>query len=77
MGDLGNIMIDHQGAGSGQWLCKDLKVSDIVGRGLVITENEDDQGLGNYGSSLIDGNGGQGILGGIIGRSHYIYTERK
>ena len=43
--------------------------ANIIGRGLIIHENEDDLGLGPYDASKINGNSGKRIACAIIGIS--------
>lgn len=58
MGDLGNITADTAGRALFRFQNNDLKVTDIIGRSLVVTENADDLGRGQNSNSKIDGNSG-------------------
>jgi Cu-Zn family superoxide dismutase len=70
VGDLGNIKVNSKG------ICK-TKMSDkviklrgkysIIGRSVVIHEDEDDLGLGNHSDSLKTGHAGKKITCGVIG----------
>lgn len=73
VGDLGNLSVDKNG-------CVDYKIADnyiklrgsaanIIGRGLIIHEDEDDCGNGDNQASLINGNSGKRIACAIIGYS--------
>ncbi|KAH0947694.1 hypothetical protein HN011_004304 [Eciton burchellii] len=68
-GDLGNISADATGKAIFWKLYKFLKISDIIGRSLVITENPDDLGKSDNPESKINGNSGTGLTCGIIARS--------
>jgi Cu/Zn superoxide dismutase len=68
-GDLGNITADMRGNVDVVLRSKKLKirgVNSIVGRAVVIHENEDDLGRGNNPQSLVNGNSGDRIACGII-----------
>ena len=71
IGDLGNLIVDNKG-------CANYKIEDnliklrgsicnIIGRGLIIHENEDDCGQGTNKASLLNGNAGKRIACAIIG----------
>ncbi|KAG8041681.1 hypothetical protein G9C98_000679 [Cotesia typhae] len=77
MGDLGNIIADKAGRALFRFQNNDIKVSDIIGRSLVVTENEDDLGKGQNLNSKIDGNSGSKIACGIIARSCGIFENVK
>lgn len=62
MGDLGNIIADKAGRALFRFQNNDIKISDIIGRSLVVTENEDDLGKGENLNSKIDGNSGSKYL---------------
>jgi len=68
-GDLGNITADQTGRASFRIVDSVLKVWDIIGRGIVVSENKDDLGLGSSLLSKINGNCGSGLACGIIARS--------
>jgi Cu/Zn superoxide dismutase len=61
-GDLGNISADATGKATFWKIDKFLKISDIIGRSLVITENPDDLGKGDNTESKINGNSGTGYI---------------
>lgn len=72
VGDLGNVEVDENGWGDLIFESNRVKVWDIIGRSMVITENEDD-----LKSSSKDGNSGNGILCGIIARSAGAFENTK
>lgn len=71
VGDLGNLTTDINGCAKYQMEDKVIKlrgnVANIIGRGLIIHEKEDDCGLGNNETSKINGNAGKRIACAIIG----------
>lgn len=77
VGDLGNISINENGEGRFRIIDTHVKVWDIIGRGVVITEREDDLGQGSHPDSKINGHSGRGVLGGVIARSAGIGENRK
>lgn len=76
-GDLGNIEADKSGRATFRFIDKIVVVPDIIGRSIVVTEQEDDFGLGNGENSLIDGNSGKRLAYGIIARSAGIFQNFK
>ncbi len=60
-GDLGNIYVNEQGEARFRLAPLKLNMWDIIGRGLVITEHQDDLGKGNNTTSKVDGNAGKGV----------------
>jgi len=58
VGDLGNVLADTTGRATFRKMDKFLKVSDIIGRSLVITKDSDDLGRGDSPESKINGNSG-------------------
>lgn len=78
VGDLGNIIANKSGRAAFRFEDKLVKVSDIIGRSLVVTAEEDDLGKGNNERSRIDGNSGDGRLAcGIIARSAGLFQNPK
>jgi Cu-Zn family superoxide dismutase len=71
VGDLGNIVTDSKGCAKYRVMDHMIKLrgmkSNIIGRGLVIHENEDDCGMGDNNESLVNGNSGKRIACAIIG----------
>lgn len=71
VGDLGNIITDKNGFAKYRITDSLIKLrgtkSNIIGRGLVIHEDEDDCGLGNMPDSLTTGNSGKRIACAVIG----------
>ncbi|XP_058789485.1 copper chaperone for superoxide dismutase isoform X2 [Phymastichus coffea] len=59
VGDLGNVVADKTGKVTFKILDNMLKVQDIIGRSLVVTEKEDDLGKGKFPESKINGNSGK------------------
>ncbi|XKL67413.1 hypothetical protein PGB90_002904 [Kerria lacca] len=76
-GDLGNITVDENGRTQFRFIDNVLKVWDIIGRTIVITENADDLGKGTNQQSLIDGNSGKKLGCGIIARSAGLFKNDK
>uniref|UniRef100_A0A6C0DJU3 superoxide dismutase n=1 Tax=viral metagenome TaxID=1070528 RepID=A0A6C0DJU3_9ZZZZ len=71
VGDLGNLITDKNGFAKYRITDSLIKLrgtkSNIIGRGLVIHEDEDDCGLGNMPDSLTTGNSGKRIACAVIG----------
>ena len=67
-GDLGNILADAEGRCVSRVIA-DVCLDDIIGRMLVIHDDEDDLGLGGDDESLKTGNAGTRIACGVIGRA--------
>ena len=71
VGDLGNLETNNNGIAHYRRVDNIIKLRgtkcNIVGRGLIIHENEDDCGLGNMPDSLTTGNAGKRIACAIIG----------
>ncbi|CEG82761.1 hypothetical protein RMATCC62417_16775 [Rhizopus microsporus] len=72
VGDLGNITVDENGWGDLVVESNRIKVWDVIGRSMVITENEDD-----LSPSSEDGHSGNGLLCGIIARSAGAFENTK
>lgn len=72
VGDLGNIVSDMDGCAKYSFFDDIVKLrgkSNIIGRCLVIHEDEDDCGFGGNESSLKTGNSGKRIACSVIGYS--------
>jgi Cu-Zn family superoxide dismutase len=73
VGDLGNLISNRNGIAHYVRIDNVIKLrgtkANIIGRGLVIHENEDDCGLGNTPLSLTTGNSGKRIACAVIGYS--------
>ena len=72
VGDLGNIQTDQNGNAKYEFYDSIIKLrgfANILGRGLIIHEIEDDCGNGNNIESLKTGNAGKRIACAIIGYS--------
>lgn len=73
IGDLGNISTNSKGEAKYIFYDNMIKLrgnkSNIIGRGLIIHEDEDDCGLGNNKESLKTGNAGKRIACAVIGYS--------
>ena len=72
IGDLGNVIVDENGWGDLVIESSRVKVWDIIGRSIVVTEKEDD-----LKDTTADGNSGDGILCGIIARSAGAFENTK
>lgn len=82
VGDLGNIEVDEKGWGDLVLESKRLKVWDIIGRSVVVTENEDRFGASSTAAAATtktkdDGGSGRGIICGIIARSAGVFENAK
>lgn len=70
VGDLGNLITDSKGEA---FYCMEDNMiqlkgkNSILGRGLIIHQDEDDCGLGNNAESLKTGNAGKRIACAVIG----------
>ena len=73
VGDLGNITVNNKGYAKYSFYDNMIKLrgtkSNIIGRGLIIHEDEDDCGKGGNDESLKTGNSGKRIGCGVIGFS--------
>ena len=69
---LGNIEADESGVANVNIEDRQVKLigpHSVIGRSIVIKSNEDDLGKGGHENSLLSGNSGQRIAGGVIGIS--------
>ncbi|KAM4045671.1 superoxide dismutase [Cu-Zn] B-like [Anomaloglossus baeobatrachus] len=71
VGDLGNIRSSN---GKAEFEIKDKRISlkgplSVIGRTVVVHENEDDLGKGGNEESLVTGNAGRRLACGVIGFS--------
>ncbi|KAK3907898.1 Copper chaperone for superoxide dismutase [Frankliniella fusca] len=76
-GDLGNVEAGADGRAVFRIVDPILKVWDIIGRSIVVTDSEDDFGLTANEQSKIDGNSGQRLACGIIARSAGLFENSK
>lgn len=76
-GDLGNIVADADGRATFRIVDNVLKVWDIIGRSIAITERADDLGKGGDAQSKIDGNSGESLACGVIARSAGLFQNSK
>ncbi|XP_069746208.1 superoxide dismutase [Cu-Zn]-like [Narcine bancroftii] len=70
VGDLGNIEAGDDGVAKFEMHDRLIRLAgnySIIGRTLVVTENEDDLGKGENEGSITGGNAGKGVAWGIIG----------
>ena len=70
VGDLGNIVANDKGIAKINILDKLVKLKgkySVIGRSIVVHENEDDLGLGHHDDSLTTGHAGKRIGCGVIG----------
>ncbi|KAG9069883.1 hypothetical protein KI688_009208 [Linnemannia hyalina] len=77
VGDLGNVEVDEKGWGDLVLESKRIKVWDIIGRSMVVTEKADNLGKGSCEASKEDGASGKGIICGIIARSAGVFENAK
>lgn len=77
LGDLGNILVDTTGRATFRRIDKFLKIPEIIGRSLIITNDPDDLGRGNNPESKINGNSGIRLACGIIARSSGLLQNTK
>ncbi|XP_075989903.1 copper chaperone for superoxide dismutase [Anticarsia gemmatalis] len=76
-GDLGNIVADETGRATFRIVDNVLKVMDIIGRSVAVTDKKDDLGRGSSPTSKIDGDSGKPVACGIIARSAGIFQNPK
>ncbi|KAG6462573.1 copper chaperone for superoxide dismutase [Manduca sexta] len=76
-GDLGNIVADETGRARFRILDDVLKVWDIIGRSVAVTERRDDLGRGSTPTSEDDGDSGRPVACGIIARSAGVFQNPK
>ena len=73
VGDLGNIITNNKGSAKYTFYDDVIKIrgvkANIIGRGLIIHEDQDDCGKGNNEESLKTGNAGKRIACAVIGYS--------
>ncbi|XP_046387793.1 copper chaperone for superoxide dismutase isoform X2 [Ischnura elegans] len=77
VGDLGNVIADENGRATFRLVDNLIKTWDLIGRSVAVTEGEDDLGLGDNKSSIIDGNSGRRLACGIIARSAGLFENPK
>jgi Cu-Zn family superoxide dismutase len=63
-GDLGNVRANSKYT----YTLRDVTVSDILGRSVIVHAKPDDYGLGGYDDSLVTGHSGARIACAVIGR---------
>jgi Cu-Zn family superoxide dismutase len=68
-GDLGNLKTDENGHCKISLKTDKFLVDDILGRSIIIHEDEDDLGLGNFEDSKTTGHSGARIVCALIGIS--------
>ncbi|KAI8058519.1 copper chaperone for superoxide dismutase-like protein [Syncephalis plumigaleata] len=76
-GDLGNITVDEHGWGDLVLETRRFRVSDVIGRSMVVAHGADDMGAGLSATSSKDGGAGQGALCGVIARSAGVFANSK
>ena len=78
VGDLGNITTNNKGEAKYTFYDNIIKLrgskANIIGRGLIIHEDEDDCGNGGNAESLKTGNAGKRIACAVIGYSKENFT---
>lgn len=79
VGDLGNITANGKGEAKYAFYDNVIKLrgtkSNIIGRGLIIHEDEDDCGKGGNAESLKTGNSGKRIACAVIGYAKENFTH--
>ena len=68
-GDLGNLKTDENGTCKISLKTDKFSVDDILGRSIIIHEDEDDLGLGDFDDSKTTGHSGARIVCALIGIS--------
>jgi Cu-Zn family superoxide dismutase len=68
-GDLGNIEFNKEGNCMMKFTTNKFTVQEIIGRSIIIHEDEDDVGKGDNEESLKTGNSGKRIACAVIGYS--------
>jgi Cu-Zn family superoxide dismutase len=76
-GDLGNLRANRAGVAKIRILVRDITPAKIWGRSLVIHEDEDDLGRGEYEDSKMTGHSGARIACAIIGRKMIDTNKQK
>ena len=80
VGDLGNITSDKNGNVICEFTDKLIKLrgskANIIGRSVVIHEDRDDCGLGNFPDSLTTGHSGKRIACSVIGYSKEMFCSK-
>ena len=72
VGDLGNIIADDNGIVKQIIIGEDIELNgpiSVIGRSVIVHQDEDDLGLGGNEESLKTGNAGKRIACGVIGIS--------
>lgn len=78
VGDLGNVVSDENGNANYELVDEKLTlfgINSIIGRSLVLHQNEDDLGLGNSPDSKTTGNSGARIACGVIGLTEFTKND--
>ncbi len=77
VGDLGNIKSDANGCIKTEIIDNQIKLrgtkANIIGRSVVIHENQDDNGLGGFPDSLTTGHAGKRLCCAVIGYSKKMF----
>lgn len=76
-GDLGDILADDNGRATFRIIDRVLKIDDMIGRSVAVTEKGDDYGRGSSPESKINGNSGELVACGIIARSSGVFQNPK
>ena len=77
VGDLGNIHADGSGRALFKFSDRLVKVEDIIGRSVVVSQDADDFGKGRSTNSIVNGNCGKLLSCGIIARSSGLFENSK
>jgi len=80
MGDLGNIYADEFSQAETEFVADYVRLRgehSVFGRSIVVHEDEDDLGKGEYEDSKTTGHSGKRILWGIIGVNEVSFKGKK
>lgn len=69
IGDLGNVKANSKGIVRETFIQSNIDIYDIIGRSMIIHDEEDDLGTGGDFESTKTGNSGKRVLCGVLGIS--------
>ena len=76
-GDLGNLEASEDGKSNFRVESEHFIVSDVIGRAICVSENEDDLGKESNDDSILNGNSGKPLVCGVIARSAGLFQNPK